>query len=93
MAQHYSDRNRAQDTYALPDIETFEVTQGASGLRYIGEMIVRHDVDIEPGWYWQACFPGCLPDGEASGPFATEAEALEDARDGFDGMEDDGDES
>lgn len=23
------------------------------------------------GWYWQSVFPGCLPDGEASGPFAT----------------------
>lgn len=32
-----------------------------------------------PGWYWQARFPGCLPDGEASGPFQTEAEALADA--------------
>lgn len=31
------------------------------------------------GWYWRACFPGCLPDGEPSGPFATEEEALADA--------------
>jgi hypothetical protein len=36
------------------------------------------------GWYWQACFPGCLPDGEPSGPFETEAEALADAREGMD---------
>jgi hypothetical protein len=33
----------------------------------------------EKGWYWQACFPGCLPDGEPSGPFKTEDEALADA--------------
>ena len=33
----------------------------------------------ESGWYWWACFPGCLPDGEACGPFATEQEAREDA--------------
>jgi hypothetical protein len=26
---------------------------------------------VKPGWYWWACFPGCLPDGEAVGPFAT----------------------
>lgn len=31
------------------------------------------------GWYWWACFPGCLPDGEAEGPFDTEAEAIADA--------------
>lgn len=34
------------------------------------------------GYYWQACFPGCLPDGEPNGPFATEAEAIADAQDG-----------
>lgn len=32
------------------------------------------------GWYWWACFPGCLPDSEPIGPFATEAEAIADAR-------------
>lgn len=31
------------------------------------------------GWYWQACFPGCLPDGDPSGPFPSESEALADA--------------
>jgi hypothetical protein len=31
------------------------------------------------GWYWWACFPGCLPDGDASGPFANSRQALEDA--------------
>ena len=38
-------------------------------------------VDILPraGWYWWACFPGCLPDGDPSGPFATSRDALEDA--------------
>ena len=34
-----------------------------------------------PGWYWQAGFPGCLPDGEASGPFQNEQEAIKDATD------------
>lgn len=32
------------------------------------------------GWYWQSCFPGCLPDSDAFGPFATRKEALEDAQ-------------
>lgn len=35
------------------------------------------------GWYWAAGFPGCLHDGEPSGPFATSRQALEDA-DGWD---------
>lgn len=38
------------------------------------------ELGITGGWYWQACFPGCLPDGDPIGPFATEAEALADAR-------------
>jgi hypothetical protein len=31
------------------------------------------------GWFWRACFPGCLPDGEPFGPFPTEAAAENDA--------------
>ena len=34
---------------------------------------------FEPGFYWQACFPGCIPDSDAIGPFMTEQEAIEDA--------------
>lgn len=37
------------------------------------------DPPFDPGWYWWACSPGCLPDGEAIGPFETEQEAIEDA--------------
>lgn len=32
------------------------------------------------GWYWWACFPGCLPDGDPQGPFATEQEAIDNAQ-------------
>ena len=35
-----------------------------------------------PGWYWWACLPGCLPDGEPSGPFESEEEAIKDAQGG-----------
>ena len=38
---------------------------------------------ITGGWYWWSCFPGCLPDGPANGPFATHAEALSDAQSGL----------
>lgn len=33
-----------------------------------------------PGWYWWACFPGCLPDGEPNGPYRTSYLAYVDAR-------------
>lgn len=33
------------------------------------------------GWYWRACFPGYLPDGDPIGPFETENEAIQDAQD------------
>lgn len=32
------------------------------------------------GWYWRACFPGCLPDGDETGPFLTSRGAWVDAR-------------
>lgn len=42
-----------------------------------------YDCDADPadltGWYWQAGLPGCLPDGDPSGPFASETLALADA--------------
>jgi hypothetical protein len=35
---------------------------------------------ITGGWFWQSCFPGCLPDGYPVGPFASRKEALADAQ-------------
>lgn len=36
---------------------------------------------LPAGYYWQACFPGCMPDSEfPSGPFETEAAAFANAR-------------
>jgi len=43
-----------------------------------GQPVVDGDDGREAGWYWWACFPGCLPDGDAVGPFDNEAEALAD---------------
>jgi len=45
--------------------------------------VMRHDsieLELAPGFYWWACFPGCLPDGDPCGPFFTEAEAIADAQ-------------
>lgn len=47
---------------------------------------------IGPRWYWQSCFPGCLPDGEPNGPFATREEAVEDAQANSDDWDDEGSE-
>ena len=67
--QTYFDPKRARDPHALPDQEVF-YSDGTN--------------NPEPrGWYWWACFPGCLPDGEPTGPFVTEAEAILDARSGL----------
>ena len=32
-------------------------------------------------WFYQYGFPGCMPDGDVTGPFETEENALENARD------------
>lgn len=38
--------------------------------------------EYREGYYWWACFPGCLPDSDPIGPFETREEALEDIRGG-----------
>ena len=74
MTQAYSNPGRESDPYSLPDVETFYVDEG--------EQTDENGEPLAAGFYWQACFPGCLPDSEPSGPFETEAEALADAQDG-----------
>lgn len=32
---------------------------------------------IEGGWFYWYCFPGCLPDSDAFGPYATRQEAID----------------
>jgi len=87
VAQHYSDPKRETNSTSLPDIETFQARDafGPNSDEY-------PDPEASPDswWYW-VCLPGCLPDSEPIGPFRTEAEAVEDARDGFDDYADDDD--
>jgi hypothetical protein len=44
-------------------------------------LVDREDTDPAAweGFYWQACWPGCLPDGDPMGPFPTEQEAIDNA--------------
>jgi hypothetical protein len=77
VTHYYSDPSRENDPHALPDLEVFYAVAGeVHGPNDDGE-------ESEAGWYWWACFPGCVPDSDAYGPFKTEAEALEDAREGI----------
>jgi hypothetical protein len=46
-----------------------------------GDLGQAEDGSPEPsGWYWQSCQPGCLPDGDAIGPFDTSEEAYDAAQ-------------
>lgn len=78
MSQQYSDPTRADDPYALPDVEVFY----HDGTSEPGDCWTDGDGEPFPaGWYWWSCFPGCLPDGDPIGPYDTEQAALEDAQD------------
>lgn len=80
MGFYYSTAEREVSKTALPDIEVFHIGPVAMG-GCTPECPIADGFHAEHvGWYWQACFPGCLPDGEPCGPFATEADALADAR-------------
>ena len=75
--RHYTDSEREDETHALPDLETFELD---------AQEIERWNMEGHelsgPGWYYWFCFPGCLPDSDAYGPFETEEIAIDDAREG-----------
>ena len=42
--------------------------------------VSRHEdhYNMEHGFYWWPCLPGCLPDGDYIGPFDTAQEAEDD---------------
>ena len=49
---------------------------------YPDDYDIREYFDDDPpeeGWYWWACQPGCLPDGEPQGPFDCFEDAQRDA--------------
>ena len=78
MSQYYSDPEREDDPHALPDVEVFYADEGE-----LQSCDCCPDEPSQVGWYWWACFPGCLPDGEPNGPFESEEDALADARDSY----------
>jgi hypothetical protein len=45
---------------------------------YADEKLAR-EFGGSTGWYWWSCYPGCLPEGDAFGPFSSSYRALKDA--------------
>jgi len=73
MTRFYSDPSREDETYSLPNCEVFYAEAGE--LEWEGQ-----EEPSEAGWHYWYCFPGCMPDSDPIGPFKTEAEAIEAAR-------------
>ena len=75
--QVYSNPERENDEYALPNVEVFyhDARNDKGTHEWSGHRSMN-------GWYWWPCFPGCLPDSDPIGPFATEEEAIADAQEG-----------
>ena len=73
----YSNSDRENDDHALPNIEVFFLKKATI---LVCDMRDEDGDFLGEGYYWRAGFPGCLPDGEPNGPFATQADALADAR-------------
>lgn len=80
MSQIYSDPTRDRDRHALPDIEVFYVSPMEAQYNCANADHAEEYTITNPGWYWWACLPGCLPDSSPVGPFSSEAEAIEDAQ-------------
>jgi hypothetical protein len=87
----YSNLKRESDTYALPDVEIFHhehckrelcALNAGSKADIFGECILDSDGDCcGSGWYYQFCFPGCMPESDPFGPYETYEAALEACRD------------
>ena len=83
MIQVYSDPSRVDDLHALPNMEVFRVTELECNYNLQNMDHADEYTITEPGWYWWACFPGCLPDGPPIGPFDTEDDAKVDCVDNY----------
>ena len=83
MTQIYSDPSRESEPHALPDVEIFYLSREEVVQSRTITCDLWFDTDNPNGvigWYWWACFPGCVPDSDPVGPFDTEDEAIADAQ-------------
>ncbi len=90
MTYYYSDPARESEPHALPDVEVFQSKawiDDIDGTIYfslgdIPDEIGRDSLTYWPNsWFYAYGFIGCLWDSEPMGPFASESEALDAARD------------
>ena len=87
MAYYCTDPERNDDAYALPDVEVFEIESCEIDRHFINEQRKAdyenddpHPASYYKGWWYAFGFPGCLWDGEPTGPYPTEGDALYAAR-------------
>jgi len=96
MTYAYSDPEREDNLYALPNIEIWSEPARTVGCRcgdyeiplsFEEPVCPSCDGDVEfteigtvDKCWFWFCFPGCLPDSNVFGPFDSEEEALEEAR-------------
>ena len=100
----YSNQERENDEWSLPDVEIFQLTASevaerdedlmheysrkhefrlASMNSKVREKMIDAMIEengVEGGWFYWFCFPGCLPDSEAMGPYKTAEEAKQAAQ-------------
>ena len=83
MPYHYNDPKRENEPTAFPNVEVFFNDEDSGQWGCEPRNFGSDGYPIESGWYYAFGFPGCLWDSDPVGPFDTEAEALADAREGF----------
>jgi len=69
----YSRPTDEPNPWRLPNVEVFHISRGDG--YYDEDGCLR-----ETGWYFHYCFPGCLPDSDFYGPYPTQQEAIDGAR-------------
>jgi hypothetical protein len=69
--QAYSRKEDENDPGKLSDVEIFY----HDGIPWDDD-----EEELEAGYYYQYCFPGCLPESDPIGPFNTENEAFDAMR-------------
>lgn len=69
------------DIYAFTKRPEFRLAFMNSDVRDRMIAAMVDELELDGGFMWCVCLPGCLPDSDWYGPFRSHAEALQDARD------------
>ena len=86
MAHIYVNKQQERAPYTLPTLWVTTLTHQEALAQW--ENPEEYDDDeCQPslaGWYYVSCLPGCMPDGDFMGPYATEKDAAKAGREDFD---------